>query len=401
MNVFLFSIFKYLEIIILGLSNLILAETLGPAQLGQLMPVIIFITYSNYTVFGAPQLILKYWSRKKSPKTQASLMSASVKLLVFGSVGTWLLALIVIESSYILKVTLVSILTFFASYLSAKLRVEYRLLPVNLAHVLTSFTLLLLIYLFVTDIESYLVSLLVAKAVMLLIYVYFDFSFFISSLKQLFKKLHLKLFMAYLISAVLMTLNGLIISLILVMDRLVIQSWRVSEEILGVYQLADTISMFGYLLLTTVFFYFYPFILQKVRESKAFRSKYLCIVILLSCSPLFVYWPLNWVTGSLEGRLFSTFQGVWSVALAVSLLKISIFSYSVLMTFFVAISSRSKIIGWSLTTFIVLTCIGIIFNKDLSSSYFWLPITFCFAISTLTASVAYFEFRKESFIYRL
>jgi O-antigen/teichoic acid export membrane protein len=391
----IYSLFKYLEIGSLALVNLILAEKVGPSQLGLLMPVLIFITYSNYSIFGAPQLILKYLPRKHSNSSKERLLGSSSKLLSVGFLITLIVAFTFLELQYVGLVFYICIATFISSFISSKLRVDFRFTPINTANFLSSFGLLALTFYYVQDINTYLLALAFAKSCMLLVYVFSDFKFFLKSFMSIWKGVEFKVFYFYGRASLTMALSGLAFTLLMSIDRLIIQSWGLHPIDLGVYQLADTIGMAFYLGVTTLLFYFYPLFLKKINEDKLFRRNYLKGLMCLSVVPFISYYPSKFILGLLDGVIFGDYPGVWILVPKIIVLKLVLIAYSSLLTYFISISK--DMIGVLITICLCLSIfiINYILIPSNQSSLAFLPIVYSLIIFVFIFGVFFNEYKKQ------
>lgn len=395
MKALIYSLFKYLEIGSLALVNLILAEKVGPSQLGLLMPVLIFITYSNYSIFGAPQLILKYLPRKHSNSSKERLLGSSSKLLSVGFLITLIAAFTILDGQYVGLVFYICVATFISSFIASKLRVDFSFTPINIANFLSSFGLLALTFYYVQDINTYLLALAFAKSCMLLVYVCSDFKFFLSSFMSIWKRIEFKVFYFYSRASLTMALSGLAFTLLMSIDRLTIQSWGLHSVDLGVYQLADTIGMAIYLGVTTLLFYFYPLFLKKINEDKLFRRNYLKGLMYLSVVPFISYYLSDFILGFLDGVIFEAYLGVWDLVPKIIVLKLTLIAYSSLLTYFISISK--DMIGVSITICLCLSLflISYILIPPNLNSLTLLPIAYSLIIFVFIMGVFLNEYKKQ------
>ncbi|MDN3381577.1 hypothetical protein QL995_02635 [Pseudoalteromonas sp. APC 3358] len=395
MKAVIYSLFKYLEIGSLALVNLILAEKVGPTQLGLLMPILIFITYSNYSTFGAPQLILKYLPRKYTLTSKELLIDSSSKLLSIGFLITLIAGFIFLELKHVGLVFYICAATFTSSFIASKLRVDVRFLPINIANFLSSVGLLVLTFYYVQDVYSYLSALVFAKSCMLLVYVLADFKFFSNSFKSLLRRIKLKVFYFYGRAALSMALSGIAFTILMSIDRLIIQSWQLDSVLLGVYQLADTIGMAFYLGVTTFLFYFYPVFLKKINEDKVFRNNYLRILLGISLVPFIMYYPAKMTFELFEGVLFESYPGVWSIVPKIIFLKMALVIYSSLLTYYI---SRSKdMIGVCITVALTfsIVLINFLFISPDQNGLLLLPIACSLAIFIFIFGIVFSEYKNN------
>ncbi|WP_305463969.1 hypothetical protein [Photobacterium leiognathi] len=249
---FLYSTLKYVEMFILAIVNILLARKIGPAEMGYGMSFLLFVTYSNYFNLGGPQVYLKM--KAIGNRVDYNIISKNIILALLFSLFIPLILFDNIDDS--IFIGLVSITVLLRSYYLSRCRLKENLKAINIINIFGSFSLLLLFFLFVNNFTDYIKMWFVSNLLVLIIYVFYEVEFTRKLINGVFFKVNFDDLMFFYGVGIKLSLIGLVTTLFLSMDRLMISMLDNDQKTLGVYQLSDTMSMLFYVFITNVQFYF-------------------------------------------------------------------------------------------------------------------------------------------------
>lgn len=337
MKLIYFTLTKYFELVSLAVVNFLLADLIGPKELGKLIPVLLFITYSSFAPLGSPQLILRYSQLKQNPMSQYHLRTSANKLIWFGIIAVIFSAQIFISSEFLIWVCVISIVTILSSYLMAKSRISGNLTYLNMANLSFAITLLVLNITLVNDALSFLKIMALSKIFSLTILIFSENKFFFSIFASFGEKIKSKIFVFYTKKSFQMMINGLFVTLLMTFDRIIIQVSDMSLELKGSYQLSDMMATAIQMLASSVLVYYFPLFLFKLKRDKGFKTKYL-IFLLISILGIWIFLPISILFNQVfEGIIFVEYDRLWQITPIMLHWKLMILVWSSLVTYYTAI----------------------------------------------------------------
>ncbi|MEZ9713365.1 hypothetical protein AB4267_10840 [Vibrio cyclitrophicus] len=352
----IFSLFKYLELIILALVNVLLAAKLGPKEVGYGMPFLLFVTYSNYFNFGGPQAYLKKCSVGNFDN--CSLLSKNIVIASFLSAFSAYFIFDVVKDAFL--VGLVSITVLIRSYYLARCRVVENLRTINFISIIGSLSLLFLFFLFVNNFSDYLLAWAISNSIVLAFYYLNEKKFTHNLCLGLFSSFRLDEVKSFYSLGIKLSLIGLLSTLLLSMDRLVITLISFDKSDMGAYQFSDTMSMLFYVFITNIHFFFYPKLIKKISHCELFRERYLKFtrfIVFIVPIQLFICYYLGSFVFPLLFPNYNDLQLYVSLSVAIKLVVLSITLSNVV---YVALNREYELI-MNLVRGVVLVSIPLLF----------------------------------------
>lgn len=287
-GVIAFSIFKYLEIGITALTTFILAKKIGEQGLGQALPVLLFITYANYFSLGVNQVILKNYSRYETNLANKFLL-LNFQYLSFICIFVVLLSFSLIDFKHFMFVSIIAIGNIFRSYFMAYYRVKDRSIILNKNNLIFSLLLFTLTILFTNTLTDYLIFWSISISTSILLYLSDDLLYFLKLFKSFFTLPDMSFLKKNLLEGIRLAMIGFVSTILLTLDRFIINDKSIDLAIKGSYQLSDFVGTAYYMVLTTIIFYFYPKLIANLRENEAAKKQFLKYVkFALKIFPIFV-----------------------------------------------------------------------------------------------------------------
>lgn len=343
-GVVFFSILKYIEIIITSFTTFILAKKLGPIQLGEAVPILLYITYANYLALGLNQVITKNYSRTSEEK-KVSFITLNFQYLLVASVFNLVLAWQMLDREYATFAAVVSIFTIWRGFFSSYYRAVGRIRVLNINNVLFSLVLFVVIFFFVSKLSAYLHAWALVLLFAIIFYCLPDSLFFKKIFKNL-NKIPSKQDIKFNFSeGIKLALTGIITTIFITFDRFIINKLEIPLEIKGSFQLADYIGMAIYMMATTIIFYFYPQWIQKIREDAFFSKKYLknCIRLVL-LSP-FIILLIYLISLVLIPFLFPEYPDLLNIVVGVVFSKLAVVSISFVSLYYIGKDKEQKFLS--------------------------------------------------------
>ncbi|KHD23485.1 hypothetical protein NM09_18630 [Vibrio caribbeanicus] len=362
MQALIFTLLKYVEIGITAISMLIVARVIGPEQMGVLMPIFLFITYSNYLNLGSSQLVLKYLSIE-SKETNA-VIDVAVKILFFSITAVLVIAWLLLDNQFSLRVGIVSCCILTRSVMIANLRAKNKYRKININNIAVSLIMLTGSLFFVLNVTDFVWLLLIVNVSSLLLYIFSDLSFTRRAIYSMRSNIRIDAFRFYLIVAIKLSVIGLFTTLLLTLDKLVLQMFDFTKTQYGIYQLSDNIANLIYVGLSALLFFMYPILLVKIKNSKVYLKRYLnaqlfffpvCLVGLI----------LLWCVGFyIELVIFPEFTGLSNILVYSIAYKISVFQLSLMSVVFISRDNETYMIKVCLLTMVLIILfvfLGVVF----------------------------------------
>lgn len=356
-----FSTLKFLEITITALTTLIVARKVGPREMGLSVEILLYITYANYLSLGLNQVIIKNYSRiRKNGETDVrNFLTINMQYLLIISILNFAISYIILGKPFFILTSIISSSVLLRSFATSYFRVIFRIGVLNKNNLIYSFILLLLTLFFVSTWTDYMIVWSIALVISLSLYFLDGKKVFLSVLKNLSYIAPKKEVAFNFSEGIKLALTGLITTILLTSDRIVITQKIIPLELKGVYQLSDYISMAIYMVLTTVLFYYYPSLIERIRESEKFRINfYRKLRIIIYLIPLLVV--IIFIFTKIAAVLFfNEYVGLEYYATASSFMKINVVLLSISSIFYIGLDKEMAYIK-SLIPLIILYGLGII-----------------------------------------
>ncbi len=380
-----FTSLKYLEILITSGTAFFLARKIGSTEMGKAVPLLLYITYSNYLTLGIHQVVLKNYSRLKSDESRKKLLGINTQYVLLIMLLNFAIGSFFIEKTYLLPIVFISNGIILRSLYSSYFRSVNKILILNKNNLIFSILLFSSVLVIVSDLFEYVLYWSIAIWISLLFYINDGFYFFKRIYKDLFKIPRKEDVKFNLTEGIKLSIIGFINTILLTSDRLILNrlDFELSEK--GVYQLADYFGMAIYMLFTTVFFYFYPKLISRIRQDKKFQQliiKRLKITVFIVI-PLFIVF-FYFAVLLLKVLFFPEFKQLEIYASFNVLNKLLIIVFSIVGTIYISLDKEQlymkSLIGfiaiYSLTSFLLIfySVDQIIFIPLLLSSIIFIEI---------------------------
>lgn len=338
----IFSLLKYLEILVTGVTVFIVAKKIGPYEMGKSISSLLYITYSSYLALGLNQVVLKHFNRIKDEENRSKLLLFNLQYLLIAGFTNFFLAFIFIDKEYFLFVALIALTTILRSYFSSYYRVIDKIHVLNKNNLIFSFILLLFTLVSVNNWCDYLMYWAFSSLLCVVLFFFDDKNFFNSLILRVFSKPEKDKAFFYLKDGFYLALVGFLSTILLTTDRLIINFAVKDLNVKGVYQLGEHFGVAFYMLITTIFFYYYPSWISKIRESVKFRNLfYKRIKLGLIVSPiLFVIFYLSVYV--ISNYIFIEYEKLENISIFIVIMKFLILIIGLLSIFYVSFDSEIK-----------------------------------------------------------
>lgn len=385
-GVIIFSLLKYIEIIVTAFTTFFLAKKLGPHELGHALPILLYITYANYLALGLNQTVTKNLSRVEKVK-KVSFVTINMQYLLVISVVNFCLAYLFLDNKYAFFAALISILTIFRGFFSSYFRAINRITVLNVNNIIFSSVLFSLVFLYVSSLCTYLYVWSILLMFSVFSYALFDVAFFKRVLRNLLSTPNRKDLLFNFTEGIKLALTGVVTTIFLTFDRFIINKLDIPLEIKGSYQLADYVGMAIYMVATTIIFYFYPRWISLIREDESFSQYYLkrCTIILL-LAPIII--AVVYIVGQVFIPLFfPEYPNLLWIVLCVVYSKLSIVSLSFISLYYIGKDQENNYLRrtfYAVGLILIFAVWGSIVKYE---NYFLYPLingTILFTISLIT-----------------
>jgi O-antigen/teichoic acid export membrane protein len=339
-SVIIFSVLKYLEIILTSLTTFFLAKKLGPIQLGRALPVLLYITYANYLALGLNQVVTKNFNRIEEIN-KSRFLAINLQCLIITSFANILLSSFFVEDNYSNIVALISMLTIYRGFFSAYFRAVDRIRIININSIIFSFLLFIVVLFTVESLNSYLYSWSILLFIVLILFYSNDLYFFNRVFLRLGIIPTMKDVKFNIYEGIKLALIGLSTTILLTIDRLIINKLEIPLKLKGSFQLADSVGMAIYMVATTIIFYYYPSWIHKLRGDKLFIKRYLnnCFYIIL-CIP-FILIIICLFGSILIPIFFPEYPKLLNITCMMLISKLSVISLSFVSLFYIGKDNES------------------------------------------------------------
>lgn len=357
-GVFIFSVFKYIEIILTSLTTFLLAKKLGPFELGKAMPILLYITYANYLALGLNQVVTKNYSRISDEK-KVPFISLNLQYILLISIVNIILSFVILDVNYALLAGLISILTILRGFFFSYYRSIDRIRILNYNNIVFSFLLLSIVYLFISELESYLITWCIGLFLACLHLFFRDIEFFKLVSKGLIRMPKKSDIIFNFSEGIKLALAGFVTTIFVTSDRFIVNSLNLETNIKGSYQLADYCGMAVYMISTTIVFYYYPKWINEIRNSPSFRQKYLKIIGLLYILYPFILFLFYGIGYFIIPLIFPEYNNLLSTSLTVVFAKLAVVSIGFISLYFIGLDKENEYLKVCLIPIILIIVFGL------------------------------------------
>lgn len=277
-SAFWYSILKYLEIGITAFTTFLVAEKVGPVEMGKAVPLLLYITYANYLALGVNQVVIKNYSLIVKEGNVVNFITINLQYILLVCLLNFIIAYLVIDETYFMVAALVSCAILLRGFFTSYFRVVYRIRILNKNNIIFSLILLIMVVFFVESWYDYMFWWAISIWICVGLYLVDGFNFFKKIFANIFKCPNISEIKYNLGEGAKLALMGAFTTVLLTADRFVLTHTDVSLAIKGSYQLADYAGMATYMVITTVIFYFYPKWIERLRNEEHFRYYFLKII---------------------------------------------------------------------------------------------------------------------------
>ncbi|SHL93219.1 hypothetical protein [Mucilaginibacter sp. OK098] len=344
----IFSALRYLEYGIIALSYIIIAKKVGPAEYSKTIPGFIFITYSQYLMMGLNQALMKAYVVESELEIKQTYVKNTLYYICFISLVAFLTGIMILPKQLFI-VSLISSMIYFQSIFQTLLRLENKILGINISNLVFSIIYFVLVFFYAYDIKHF--------------FLYWLLSLTISNVINgiqaypILQKLQLRFYKKDILNIVntikpqiklgiKMTLIGLISTYFLTYDRFLLNFFSDNKSLKGNYQLADNIASTIYLFFVTVVFYYFPILLKRASLNSVYRFqilKYGAIFISIISALIIIIGPFSNV---IILKYFPAYRVLAHYLIYQSVLKINILGIGVASTISIALNFELKFLKW-------------------------------------------------------
>ena len=262
-----YTFFKYFELILTAVLMLVLADKIGPVEMGYSISSLLYITYSSYLAFGMNTLIIKNYKRENN---KIGFLTCNFQFLFCVGLLNFVFTFFIFDKTIFYLISIISIANLFRSFFMSYYRVINKIWVLNINNIFLSSFLLISTFFLVDYWSEYLLIWSIIVSLSLILFVFFDIMVF----KELFNEFFnlpnfIVLFRSFKEGAKLALVAG-VGTVLLTTDRLLINSLAISDTIKGSYQFADNLSTAIFIGFSSVIFYFTPDWINKINEDKSF-----------------------------------------------------------------------------------------------------------------------------------
>jgi hypothetical protein len=344
----IFSALRYLEYAIIALSYLVVAKKVGPAEYSKTIPGFIFITYSQYLMMGLNQALVKAYVVDSGFEVKQTYVKNILYYILFISLVAFFIGIAILPNQ-LFVVSFISSMIYFQSILQTLLRLEDRILGINVSNLVFSVIYFALVFFYAKNIQQF--------------FLYWLLSLTISNVINgvqaypIIKKLQIKFYkkdILHIVSTIKpqiklgikMTLIGFVSTYFLTYDRFLLNLFSENKALKGNYQLADNIASTIYLFFVTVLFYYLPILLKRASLNSTNRLQ----ILKYGAAFVFVVSILLIIAGPFLNiiilKYFPAYQALTHFLVYQSILKINILSIGIASTISIALNLEMKFLKW-------------------------------------------------------
>ena len=375
-GVIVFTVLKYFELAVSAITTFFVAKKIGPTELGHSITVLLYITYSNYLSLGLNQALMKNISKFSTELQIKEFITANLQYILLACCLNITICYFVINEPFMFFTILISCGVLLRGFFSSYFRSIYKIRVLNINNTLFSISLLGLVFLYVNTWYEYMVYWAISIWGCLLLYFVSDYIFFIQIVKGSFKKISIEQLKFNLSEGVKLAITGIITTFLLTTDRIVISHKDYPIEVKGTYQLADYFGTSFYMFVTTIFFYYYPKWIEKIRNDTSFRKKMMEYVKkTMYLPPLFAL--IFFLIAKLSVYLFfHDYNELEYMVIGSVLLKSFVIINSLFSIYFIGIDKENEYIKQTFPACVLFLCLGVSFYLGKNINIFIIAFTF-------------------------
>ena len=345
-----FTFFKYMEVFLNGVLILLLADSIGPNEMGRSVPSLLYITYSMYLSLGLNSVILKNFKGQKK-ENENRFLTVNFQLLTVLSLPNFLITYFLFSSEIFLLVSIISIGNLFRGFFTAYFRVVEKTYVLNFNNILLSVLLILFTFIFVNSWSDYLLVWSIITLITLFAFVVFDIKYFSRIFKNFFKYPSELIVKDSIGEGIKLSAVAGVSTVYLSIDRLIVNNMDLSNSLKGTYQFSDNLSMAVFIGASALIFFYTPTWIDKVKKDKLFGIEMLKIVnkslIAIPLISLIAFF------GSfiLEKYWFSEYDSLSMFVVVITALKLLILLIGIQALIFIALNMEVEYLKVNLFSF--------------------------------------------------
>ncbi len=367
-----FTFFKYIEVVLNGLLMLLLAESIGPEEMGESISSLLYITYSTYLSLGLNTLIVKNFKKLKK-EARISFLTINFQLLIILSSLNFIITYFIFSKDVFLLISVISIGNLFRSFFSAYFRVVDKTYVLNINNILLSVLLILLTFIYVNNWNDYLLVWCVITFITVLAYAVFELKLFLRIFKNLFKYPLNSVIRENVSEGLKLSLLAGLSTIYLSADRFIINNMYLSNSLKGTYQFADNFSTAVFIGASALIFFYTPDWIDKVRNNNSYAKNLFKIVNLSLIAIPFISLLAFFGAFVLENSWFTDFVSLSEFVFFTTLLKLLILISGLQSLIFIALNMEIRYLKINFITLSLLAFTLIYFiyfdfnNKEIST----------------------------------
>ncbi len=328
-----------MEIGITALTTFIVAEELGPGEMGKSIPIFLFLTYSAYLTLGINQVMIKNYKKLQSNKEEQDFLIINLQYHLLAGAIAITLSYILLSNEYWLFVGFLSAFTILRSYFMTYFRVIDRIHVLNKNNIIFSLLFLIGVLVFVENLYQYVLIWAISMAIGIICY-FIDAYKMLNTIRKRFLTLNFDLLKKLIVEGVKLIGIGIITTILLTFDRLILNELDLQKDILGNYQVADFFGKAFYMIATTVLFYYYPKMIYRLQNEHAYRviffKKVILVNIILVVFPVCSFFFIELI----QLHFFTNYDLLSHFTLFNVLIKSLVFSSSLFSLIFISVNKE-------------------------------------------------------------
>lgn len=265
-----FTFFKYIEIALSGIAILLLAKKIGPDEMGESISSLLYITYSSYLALGMNSLIVKNFKKLETDSEKFSFLTFNIQYFLVASLLNVWLAFTFLDQEVFLLVAMIAMVNLFRSFFMAYYRVVDKAWTLNVNNIVLGAGLLLGVVVYVQSWNDYLEVWHLIVWVCLLIFIAHDPASFKNIVRRLLDLPKWSEVLGNLKEGAKLATVGGISTVLVTIDRLIINQSNIDLGLKGSYQFAENISMAVFMGVSSIIFYYTPTWIDNIRQDSSF-----------------------------------------------------------------------------------------------------------------------------------
>ena len=366
-----FLFFKYIEVFLNGLLMLLIAELIGPDEMGKSISSLLYITYSTYLSLGLNTVIVKNFKKVKKEE-RIDFLRINFQLLIVLSSLNFIITYFVFSKDIFLFVSIISIGNLFRSFFSAYFRVIDKIYVLNINNILLSVFLIFFTFIYVNNWSDYLRVWCVITCITVFAYPVFELNFFLRIFKSLSKYPLNSILKESISEGLKLSAIAGLSTIYLSVDRLIINNMYLSNSLKGTYQFADNFSTAVFIGASALIFFYTPEWIDKVRNDNSFANKLFRVVNLSLIAIPFISLLVFFIAFIVENYWFTDYVSLSKFVFFTTFLKLLILVSGIQSLIFISLNMEIRYLKLNFITLSLLavTLIYFVFydfnNKEIS-----------------------------------